>query len=128
MVIAQWVLVTPIILGLTAAAVEERDRRYGETATSMGATAWQTRLLILREARPAVFAAVAAGLGRAIAEVGAVMLVGGNIRGYTRVMTTAILLETRKGNFSDALVLGAILLGLGFVLNSLVHRLQGERR
>lgn len=128
MVVAQWVLVTPIIAGLVAAAVEDRDRRFRETALTLGATPWQTRFLVLREARPAVFAALAAGLGRATAEVGAVVLVGGNIRGYTRVMTTAILLETRRGNFSDALVLGGVLLLIGFGLNSAVHALQGGRR
>lgn len=124
MVIAQWVLVTPIIIGLVAAAVEDKDRRFRETAVLLGATPWQARLLVLREARPAVFAAVVAGLGRAMAEVGAVMLVGGNIRWETRVMTTAILLETRRGNFGDALVLGGVLLVIGFLLNSAIHRFQ----
>ena len=127
MVIAQWVLVTPIITGLVTGAVETRDQRFRETSLSLGATDWQTRFLVLREARPAVFAAIAAGLGRATAEVGAVMLVGGNIRWKTRVMTTAILLETRRGNFDQALILGAVLLALGFVINSFVHRLQTGR-
>lgn len=126
MVIAQWVLVTPIIVGLVAVAVEDRDRRYRETATVLGATPWQTRWLILREARPAVFAAVATGLGRALAEVGAVVLVGGNIRYQTRVMTAAIMLETRRGNFGAALILGAVLLAIGFVLNSVVYRLSAS--
>jgi len=128
MIIAQWILVTPIITGLVAVAVEERDRRFRETAVVLGATPWQARAIVLREARPAVFAALAAGLGRATAEVGAVMLVGGNIRGQTRVMTTAILLETRKGNFGNALILGAVLLALGFIINSVVYRIQGGRR
>lgn len=128
MIIAQWILVTPIITGLVAVAVEERDRRFRETAVVLGATPWQARAMVLREARPAVFAAIAAGLGRATAEVGAVMLVGGNIRGQTRVMTTAILLETRKGNFGNALILGAVLLALGFIINSAVYRIQGGRR
>ena len=128
MVIAQWVLVTPIIVGLVAVAVEDRDRRYRETAMLLGATPWQTRFLVLREARPAVFAAIATGLGRATAEVGAVVLVGGNIRFQTRVMTTAILLETRRGNFGAALILGTALLVIGFILNSIVYRIQGGRR
>ncbi len=128
MIMAQWILVTPIIAGLVAVAVEERDRRFRETAVVLGATPWQARAVVLREARPAVFAAIAAGLGRATAEVGAVMLVGGNIRGQTRVMTTAILLETRKGNFGNALILGAVLLALGFIINSAVYRIQGGRR
>jgi tungstate transport system permease protein len=124
MVIAQWVLVTPIVIGLVTGAVESRDRRFRETSVSLGATDWQTRFLVLREARPAVFAAIAAGLGRAMAEVGAVVLVGGNIRWKTRVMTTAILLETRRGNFDQALILGGVLLAIGFLINSFVHRLQ----
>lgn len=128
MVIAQWVLVTPIIVGLVAVAVEDRDRRYRETAMLLGATPWQTRFLVLREARPAVFAAIATGLGRATAEVGAVVLVGGNIRYETRVMTTAILLETRRGNFTAALILGVALLAIGFILNSIIYRIQGGRR
>ncbi len=126
MVIAQWVLVTPIIGGLVAVAVEERDRRYREAAVVLGATPWQTRWLVLREARPAVLGAIAAGLGRATAEVGAVMLVGGNVRFHTRVMTTSILLETRRGNFGDALVLGAVLLLISFGLNSLVYQMRGK--
>jgi len=128
MVIAQWVLVTPIIVGLVAVAVEDRDRRYRETAMLLGATPWQTRFLVLREARPAVFAAIATGLGRATAEVGAVVLVGGSIRYETRVMTTAILLETRRGNFTAALILGVALLAIGFILNSIIYRIQGGRR
>ncbi|MCL6581515.1 MAG: ABC transporter permease [Firmicutes bacterium] len=128
MVLAQWVLVTPIVAGYVAAAVEDRDRRFAETAAALGATPGQARLLILREARPAVLAALAGGLGRATSEVGAVFLVGGNIRGSTRVMTTAILLETRRGDFGQAFLLGAVLLALGFVLNSLIHHLQGSGR
>jgi len=128
MVIAQVLLVTPIVAGLVATAVEIEERRFGETALILGASPWQKRLLVLREARPAVVAAVVAGFGRATAEVGAVMLVGGNIRYHTRVMTTAILLETRRGAFGEALVLGAVLLFIAFLVNSLVHSLQRERR
>ncbi len=124
MVIAQWLLVTPILIGLVAAAVEDRDKRFRETAQALGATPWQTRMLVLREARRALVAAIATGLGRATGEVGAVMLVGGNIRYSTRVMTTAILLETRQGNFGMALALGGVLLLLSFILNSFVYRLR----
>jgi tungstate transport system permease protein len=128
MVLAQFLLITPIIAGLVASAVEDRDRRFRETAAALGATSGQTRLLVLREARPAAVVAVAVGFGRAIAEVGAVLLVGGNILGHTRVMTTAILLETRRGNFNEALILGAVLLVIGFVVNSFVYKLQGGGR
>lgn len=128
MILAQWVLVTPIITGLVAVAVEDRDRRYRETAAMLGATPWQTRFLVLREARPAVFAAIAGGLGRALGELGAVNLVGGNIRYATRVMTTSIMLETRRGNFAAALTLGGILLVMSFVLNFVVYSVQQRGR
>ena len=93
---------------------------------ALGAIKRQAVLAILREARIGVFVAVVAGFGSIISEVGAVMLVGGNIEGRTRVMTTAIVLETRKGNFDLALSLGIILLAITFLANSLILRLQGR--
>jgi tungstate transport system permease protein len=93
---------------------------------ALGASRWQTTLAVLEEARTGVIAAVVAGFGGIISEVGAVMLVGGNIAGQTRVLTTAIVLETNKGNFGLALALGLILLGFAFVTNFIVLRLQGR--
>jgi len=93
---------------------------------SLGATHWQARRAVLREARPGVLAAVAAGIGRSLSEVGAAMMVGGNIQGQTRVLTTSILLETGKGEFALALALGGWLLGLSLLLNLLVLRLHGR--
>jgi tungstate transport system permease protein len=93
---------------------------------SLGATKRQAALTVLVEARLGVIVAIAAGFGSIISEVGAVMLVGGNIEGRTRVLTTAIVLETRKGNFDLALVLGAVLLLLAFLANLIMLRLQGK--
>ena len=125
MFLAQVTLAGPVICGLSVAAVCTRDRYAREAALSLGATERQAALAVVREARPAIVAAVAAGFGRVMAEVGAVMLVGGNIRGHTRVMTTAIVLETRQGEFDVAIALGVILLTLAFLVNSALHALQG---
>ncbi|QRG69209.1 ABC transporter permease [Brevibacillus choshinensis] len=118
MIIAQVVLVTPIMTGLTMAAVHGKERAYWETAKSLGASPLQLMLTIIREARGGIWSGVAAAFGRAISEVGAVMLVGGNIEHHTRVMTTAIILETRTGNFSAGLQLGLVLLAISFLFNS----------
>lgn len=118
MIIAQSLLVTPIISGLTMVAVRGKVRDYLETAVSLGANRLQTAWIIVRESRSGIIAAVITAFGRAIAEVGAVMLVGGDIQHMTRVMTTAIILETRKGNFDLALGLGFVLLLIAFVINA----------
>jgi len=117
MVMAQVLLVTPIITGLTMVAVRGKERAFTETAVTLGANGWQTAWLIIREARNGIAAAVVTAFGRAIAEVGAVMLVGGNIQHFTRVMTTAIVLETGKGNYDLALGLGLVLLMISFMVN-----------
>jgi len=126
MVIAQWCLATPIVAGLTMVGVKGVDRAVRDTAVSLGADERQAVWAVVREARPAIVGAVVAGFGRVVAEVGAVMIVGGNIEGHTRVMTTAIVLETRRGNFDLAIGLGIVLLAVAFVFNSVFHRLQGE--
>ncbi len=124
MIIVQTLLAIPIIAGLTAIAVRSKGREIRETALVLGAG----RLLLLRtlihEARYGILGAVIAGFGRLVAEVGAVMMVGGNIEGHTRVLTTAIVLETRKGNFALAMALGIILLLLALLINSALYRLQ----
>lgn len=117
MVVAQVVLVTPIITGLTMVAIRGKEKIYSDTAVSIGASHLQTAWLIIREAKYGIVAAIITAFGRAIAEVGAVMLVGGNIDHYTRVMTTSIILETRKGNFDLALGLGLVLLIISFMIN-----------
>lgn len=118
MIIAQIVLVTPILAGLTMSAVQAKERAYWETAKSLGASPVQMMLTIVKEARGGIWSGVAAAYGRAISEVGAVMLVGGNIEHHTRVMTTAIILETRTGNFTAGLQLGLVLLAISFLFNS----------
>jgi tungstate transport system permease protein len=128
MVIAQTVLALPIVTGLTMVAVRSKDREIRDTALSLGASGWQVALKVIRETRVAIVGAVVAGMGRALAEVGAVMMVGGNIEGKTRVMTTAIVLETRRGNFEMAIGLGMVLLTLAFIVNVILYRLQGVHR
>lgn len=128
MVIAQTLIAVPIIAALTRSAVSDIDPRIIETARVLGATPWQSRIRALVEARSSVGAAVIAGLGRAIAEVGAVLIVGGNIAGYTRVMTTTIAMETSKGEFSLAIALGIVLLGVAFMVNIGFRLLQGSGR
>lgn len=123
MIIAQFILVTPIITGLSISAARAVDRSVIETAISLGARKSETVLLVVSEARQALFTAVIAGFGRAIAEVGAVMIVGGDIRWNTRVLTTSIVLETRKGEFDMAIALGLILLALSFTINLIVNYL-----
>ncbi len=126
MIIAQTLLVTPIIAALTHAAVISVDPLIRDAAVSLGAGGRDVFLTVLQEARYAIFAAVIAGFGRAIGEVGAVMIVGGNIAGSTRTMTTAIVLETSKGNFELALALGILLLIFAFLVNMGLHFLQGK--
>jgi len=124
MVIAQVVIATPLVIGVTAAAIASIPFGLRLQARALGASALQEAWLVLREGRRGVMAAVVAGFGGIISEVGAVMLVGGNIQGSTRVMTTAIVLETRKGNFSTAMALGLILIAIAFLVNIALTTLQ----
>jgi tungstate transport system permease protein len=126
MIAAQVVIALPVVVGLTAAAVESVDPALSLQVRSLGAGPRQAVWAVLREARLGVLAAIVAGFGSVISEVGAVMLVGGNIEGKTRVLTTAIVLETRKGNFELALSLGGVLLALALAANALLLRL-GQR-
>jgi tungstate transport system permease protein len=126
MIIAQSIIAFPLVAGFTMAAVMSVDPQLKIQVLALGATKRQAAVAILREARIGVFVAVVAGFGSIISEVGAVMLVGGNIEGRTRVMTTAIVLETRKGNFDLALSLGFILLAITFLANLIILRLQGR--
>lgn len=124
MVLAQAIISLPLVVGFTMAAVMGVDPELRLQLISLGATARQATLTLLWEARVGVLVAVIAGFGSIISEVGAVMMVGGNIQGSTRVLTTAVVLETNKGNFDLAIALGLILLGMAFVINLLLLQLQ----
>lgn len=117
MVLAQSVLVLPVAAALTRRAVEDADRSHGEQLTSLGAGPLLRSLVLAWDERYALLTIVIACFGRAVSEVGAVMIVGGNIDGFTRVMTTAIALETSKGDLPLALALGMVLLGVVLSLN-----------
>jgi len=123
-VVAQMILITPVLLGLTISALRGVDISILDTARSLGASGFQMAALVVREARFAVIAAVVMGFGRAISEVGISMMVGGNIRGFTRVITTAIALESSKGDLELALSLGIILIFIALVVNIIMNRVQ----
>ncbi len=125
MIAAQVIIAFPLTCGLTMTAVQSVDPALRLQVRSLGATRAQEVRAVLREARIGVVAAIVAAFGGIISEVGAVMLVGGNIEGKTRVLTTAIVLNTRTGEFSLAIALGIILLALAFLANVAMLRLQG---
>ena len=127
MILAQIIISLPLVAGFTMASVLGVDPDFRRQLFALGATDWQTARAVLGEAKTGVLVSLVAGFGSIISEVGAVMLVGGNIDGKTRVLTTAIVLETNKGNFSLALALGVVLLGLAFMANALMIVLQGKR-
>ena len=124
MILAQVLIVTPIITGVTYSAISSVGRDVKDAARTLGARGWSLAATVIEEARLGVFTAVMVGFGRAISEVGAVMIVGGNIRGSTRVLTTAIVLETSRGDFGEAVALGLILLAIGFVIFVLLYGVQ----
>jgi len=126
MVVAQSIISFPLVAGFTMAAVMGVDPQLRQQVRALGATRRQAAFAVLSEARVGVVVSVIAGFGSIISEVGAVMMVGGNIEGQTRVLTTAIVLETSKGNFDLAMALGVVLLGLSFVTNVAVLRFQGR--
>jgi tungstate transport system permease protein len=127
MIVAQAIIALPLVIGLTMAAVQAVDPALRLQVRSLGATRAQVMWTVLWEARNGVVAALITAYGRLAAEVGAVMLVGGNIEGSTRVLTTAIVLETRQGNFEFALALGGVLLALTFVMNFWLLRLSARK-
>ena len=124
MVIGQVILISPIVLGLVIAALSGVEKGVFETASSLGASRIQATLLVIREARYAILSAVTMGFGRAISEVGLALMVGGNIRGYTRVITTAISLETSRGDVELSIALGIILIIIALLVNIVFNRLQ----
>lgn len=127
MIIAQALLAAPYVTGITLAAVQAVPADVRLQARALGASPFRAVLTHMREARLGLVAAVIAGFGAVISEVGAVMMVGGNIAGETRVMTTAIVLETRRGNFRTALTLGLVLLALAFAVNMVLTIAQQRR-
>jgi len=126
MITAQSIISFPLVAGFTMAAVMGVDPNLRQQVRALGGNAWQTALAILFEARIGIMVSMVAGFGSIISEVGAVMLVGGNIQHSTRVLTTAIVLETRKGDFDLAMALGIILLVLSFLTNLVVLQSQGK--
>ncbi len=126
MIIGQAILVSPIMIGLTVTALAGVSPQIRDTAKSLGATERQIIITIIKEARMAVIAAVLLGFGRALSEVGVAMMIGGNIRGYTRVLTTAIALETSMGNLELSIALGIILISISLAINLLLNRYQGR--
>ena len=124
MIIAQTILATPIVIALCQSAIVNVDPLIRLAARTLGATPRQVTVTVITEARYGILSAIIAAFGRVMAEVGAILIVGGNIAGYTRVMTTTIALETDKGNFELALALGIILLAISFSINFILHTVQ----
>ncbi len=124
MILGQAILVIPVILGLTISALSGVDKAIADTAISLGASGFQTAVITLREARFAVLAALIMGFGRAISEVGLALMVGGNIKGFTRTLTTAISLETSKGDLELSIALGIILISIALIINIALNRIQ----
>lgn len=125
-VIGQIILILPLVTSLTIAAISRIDDRYRKTALTLGATGPQMALVIVREARFGISAAIIAAFGRVIAEIGIAMMLGGNAKGFTRTMTTAMALEYDKGEFVLAVALGITLMVIAFVVNLLFHFFQGR--
>lgn len=128
MVIAQIIIILPILISITHQSIRDLWSIYHDLLISIGASRWQRMMTLLWDARRALLTAVLAGFGRAIGEVGAIMIVGGNIDHVTRVLTTAIALETGKGDFALALALGLVLILIAVLLNLLIHSISRTER
>jgi len=124
MIIAQSLLVFPIVFGLSISAIGSRGRKIQKNCIALGARRKDTLILIIKECKIQLLSVAAAGFGRSISEVGAVMMVGGNIKGETRVMTTYIALQTGQGEFNEAITIGVILLLVAFLVNFILHGLS----
>ncbi len=125
-VLGQVVIALPVLVAFTLAAVQAADPRFAETAIAHGAGRWRTMRTVLHEVRFGVMAAVISGFGRVISEVGCALMVGGNIAGQTRTITTAIALETSKGEFAQGIALGMVLVVLALLMNGALMFLQGD--
>jgi tungstate transport system permease protein len=127
-VVAQSVIATPIVMGITIASLQQLPRKLKLQILALGATRIQMVWMLIKEAKLPLLAAVMAGFGGVISEVGASIMVGGNIKGYTRVLTTATVMETSKGNFDIAIALGIILLLLAYVINLILTYVQQREK
>ncbi len=125
-IIGQIILILPVIIAFTISALTKFGERYAKTAMTLGANRMQTAAAIFHEARFGIVTAIVAAFGRVISEIGISMMLGGNIRGFTRTMTTAMALEYDKGEFSLAVALGLILLFISFAINMLFHFFKGR--
>jgi tungstate transport system permease protein len=128
MIIAQAIIATPIVAGVSLAAIQHLPQNLRLQIRALGASRLQMIWILLREARLPLLAAVMAGFGGVISEVGASIMVGGNIKGYSRVLTTATVMETSRGNFDIAIALGVILLILSFMINAILTYVQQRER
>ncbi len=126
LVLGQCIIALPVLVAFTLSAVQAADPRYAETAIAHGASRWRTMGTVLHEARFGVMAAVISGFGRVISEVGCALMVGGNIAGATRTITTAIALETSKGQFAQGIALGMVLVVVALLMNGALMFLQGD--
>lgn len=124
MIIGQIILIMPILIGFTITALKSVGSDITDLSISLGASEFQAIYTIMREAKYAIMAAVILGFGRAISEVGVAIMIGGNIRGFTRVITTTISLETSKGNLELSIALGIILLGIALIINLILNQIQ----
>jgi len=127
-ILGQVLIVLPVLIAFTLSAVQAADPRLAETAIVHGASDWRVMLTVLHEVRFGVMAAVINGFGRVISEVGCAMMVGGNIAGETRTITTAIALETSKGEFAQGIALGIVLIAFALLINAAMMLLQGDTR
>ena len=127
-IIAQTVIATPIVMGITLAAIQQLPQKLRLQILALGATRIQMVWILIREARLPLLAAVMAGFGGVISEVGASIMVGGNIKGYSRVLTTATVMETSRGNFDVAIALGIILLLLAYFINLVLTQIQQREK
>lgn len=125
-IIGQIILIVPIVTTFTISAISRIDIRYRKTAMTLGASQLQTSMVILKEARYGITAAIVAAFGRVISEIGISMMLGGNIQGFTRTMTTAMALQYDKGEFVLAVALGMILLGISLCVNIMLNYFQGK--
>jgi tungstate transport system permease protein len=128
MIIAQTVIATPIVMGITLAAIQQLPQKLRLQILALGATRLQMVWILIKEAKLPLLAAVMAGFGGVISEVGASIMVGGNIKGYSRVLTTATVMETSRGNFDIAIALGIILLLLAYFINLILTQIQQRER